>query len=305
MRSAALSLEQRGVRFARARAIAAALPIWARIGFAALITAVLAVLDYVTGSEISFSIFYLVPVVFVTWYVSRGVGVAFAIVSAALWGVIDVAAGEHYSSAAIPAWNAVVRLGFFLITLILAGEVHKAHEREALLARQDSLTGLANGREFDAHLRRERPFALAYVDLDLFKSVNDTLGHPAGDEVLHAVAGALESAVRTVDVVARLGGDEFGLLFPETGGREAEATMGRVREALRVALAGEPGIPAGVGATAGVLVFRRPPPSSAEAMRLVDELMYEGKRGGKGRTLVRDWPQGSGPPVAGAAGSGR
>jgi len=199
---------------------------------------------------------------------------------------------------AIPAWNATVRLGFFLITTFLVDEVHKAHEREALLARRDSLTGLANGREFDALLQREmlrsrrsqRPFALAYVDLDRFKSVNDTLGHTAGDDLLHAVAGALESAVRTSDVVARLGGDEFGLLFPEAGGREVEASMGRVREALRVALAHDQGIPAGVGATAGVLVFRTPPPSSAEAMRLVDELMYEGKRGGRGRTLVRDWP---------------
>ena len=128
------------------------------------------------------------------------------------------------------------------------------------------------------------------IDIDRFKSVNDTLGHTAGDDLLHAVAGALESAVRTSDVVARLGGDEFGLLFPEAGGREVEASMGRVREALRVALAHDQGIPAGVGATAGVLVFRTPPPSSAEAMRLVDELMFEGKRGGRGRTLVRDWP---------------
>ena len=302
MRSAELRIEQRDVRFARARAIVAASPAWQQIVLAALITVALSVVDYSTGSEISFSIFYLVPIVFVTWYVNSAAGVVFSIVSAVLWGVIDVAGGAEYASAAIPAWNATVRLGFFLITMFLVSQVHKAHEREALLARQDSLTGLANGREFDVLLRRElqrsrrseRPFALAYVDLDLFKSVNDTLGHTAGDDLLHTVAAALESAVRTIDVVARLGGDEFGLLFPETGGHEAEATMRRVGDALRAALADEPGIPAGVGATAGVLVFRTPPASSAEAMRLVDELMYEGKRGGRGRTLVRDWPEEAG-----------
>jgi len=300
VRSAALSAEQEGVRFARPRAFAARLPVWARIATAALLTGLLAALDYVTGSELSFSIFYLIPIVFVTWYVGRAAGVVFAVVSAALWGTIDVAAGASYSSVVIPIWNVAVRLGFFLITMWLVSEVHGAHEREAILARHDSLTGLLNGREFDVYLRRElqrsrrteRPFALAYVDLDRFKSVNDTLGHAVGDDVLHAVAEALVRAVRETDVVARLGGDEFGLLLPETGGSEADATMVRVRELLRAALAAVGDLPTGVGATAGVMVFRASPASSDEALRLVDELMYEGKRGGRGRTVVRSWPQG-------------
>ena len=87
------------------------------------------------------------------------------------------------------------------------------------LARYDSLTGLPNRALFrdqmDAavtSLRRRGPFAIHFVDLDEFKQVNDTLGHPCGDELLCAVADRLRSAVRSSDVVARFGGDEFVIL---------------------------------------------------------------------------------------------
>lgn len=92
------------------------------------------------------------------------------------------------------------------------------------LATHDSLTGLLNRREFMRQLEQERirvlrhpaPTSLVMVDLDFFKRINDTYGHPAGDMVLVAVAGALAQSVRKSDVLARLGGEEFILLLPNT-----------------------------------------------------------------------------------------
>src|SRR5262249_11074604 len=97
------------------------------------------------------------------------------------------------------------------------------------LARYDSLTGLPNRALFrdqlDAavtNLRRRGPFALHFIDLDEFKEVNDTLGHPCGDELLCAVADRLRGVVRGSDVVARFGGDEFVILqYPLGHSKEA------------------------------------------------------------------------------------
>jgi diguanylate cyclase (GGDEF)-like protein/PAS domain S-box-containing protein len=98
-----------------------------------------------------------------------------------------------------------------------------AEEEIALLARTDSLTGLANRATFLERLRQAfaaatrgaKPFAILYLDLDRFKPVNDTLGHAAGDELLREVAARLAQCIRETDLVARLGGDEFALLQTE------------------------------------------------------------------------------------------
>jgi diguanylate cyclase (GGDEF)-like protein/PAS domain S-box-containing protein len=95
-----------------------------------------------------------------------------------------------------------------------------AEEKIALLARTDGLTGLANRSTFNerirqafaATLRGSPPFAVLYLDLDHFKTINDTLGHPTGDQLLREVADRLRRCTREQDVVARLGGDEFAIL---------------------------------------------------------------------------------------------
>ncbi|MDE2267137.1 MAG: diguanylate cyclase, partial [Alphaproteobacteria bacterium] len=95
-----------------------------------------------------------------------------------------------------------------------------AEEKIALLARTDPLTGLANRATFGGRLRQAlaamkrgtAPFAILYLDLDRFKEINDTLGHPVGDKLLQAVADRLRAVTRKTDLVARLGGDEFSIL---------------------------------------------------------------------------------------------
>jgi diguanylate cyclase (GGDEF)-like protein/PAS domain S-box-containing protein len=102
-------------------------------------------------------------------------------------------------------------------------ERKRAEQEIALLARTDSLTGLANRATFLERLRQAlvattrggKPFAILYLDLDRFKPVNDTLGHAAGDELLREVSRRLVSCARETDLVARLGGDEFAVLQTE------------------------------------------------------------------------------------------
>ncbi len=118
-----------------------------------------------------------------------------------------------------------------------------AEEKIALLARTDSLTGLANRATFVERLRQAflasrrgaTPFAVLYLDIDHFKDINDTLGHPAGDELLRMAAERLKSNVRETDLVARLGGDEFAVLQMEMSDLAAAGTLaGKIKDALGV-----------------------------------------------------------------------
>jgi diguanylate cyclase (GGDEF)-like protein len=275
----------------------ARLSVAGRVAFGLLVVTALGAVDWMTGTEVSFSIFYLAPVVFVTWFVGRKAGLAFAALCAALWGILDVAGGTSYTSAWIPFWNSIMRFGFFVITLLLVEGLKEAHAREWRLARRDPLTEVFNSREFDAMVAREiertrhtgRPFALAYIDLDRFKSVNDSFGHAAGDELLRSVAAELTRSVRAMDAVARLGGDEFGVLLPDCGLDQAATTLERVLPAVWRAIQSVPGLPPGVGMTTGAVVFEEAPAVGLDAIGIADRLMYEGKTAGRGRAEIRSW----------------
>jgi diguanylate cyclase (GGDEF)-like protein len=181
---------------------------------------------------------------------------------------------------------------------ILARDVAKRRALESQLSYQafhDPLTGLANRRRFvdraDAALAaRQRVGSLAalFVDLDDFKTVNDSLGHAAGDELLVAVAARIRDGLRSTDVAARLGGDEFGVLLldipePAYATTVAERLLAAMGAPLTVA-----GVPVEVNASIGVAV-------DTEAMHGVDALlsdadvaMYQAKALGKGRQHVFD-----------------
>lgn len=254
-------------------------------------------LDYLTGYEISFSIFYLMPVLFVTLRNGQKWGCVFAILCAVTWAMMDAAAGAQYSSDWIPFWNAAVRLGFFLIVVWLLSALRTSMSQLEGLALTDSLTALHNSRFFYAELEREltrqrrsgMPFAVAYIDLDRFKLVNDSCGHPAGDELLRAVGSTISGSLRNLDTVARLGGDEFGILMPETGSEAAQVALTRTHHALTKLFESLPCSVPGVGATIGAVVFTETPESVDHAVAVADGLMYEGKRLGKGMVRLMVW----------------
>lgn len=205
-----------------------------------LLVVFLGIIDYASGSEISFSIFYLLPVLMATWFAKRRYGVVISVLSAITWYLADINSGHAYSHYIIPVWNSIMRLGFFLIVISSIDKVRNLLNKEKSMARNDFLTGVANRRFFYEIATKEieriarfiHPLSLAYIDIDNFKQVNDTLGHSAGDKLLQVVAGTIKENIRSIDTVSRLGGDEFALLMPETNAQSAITALNKLRHAL-------------------------------------------------------------------------
>ncbi len=161
-------------------------------------------------------------------------------------------------------------------------------DRMAHMAHYDSLTGLPNRVTMQEHLEKvmRKPQspntvrALLWLDLDNFKWVNDTLGHPAGDELLRQVTSRLNSMAETTDMVARLGGDEFALIVERPAGGALESFFGRLTEVMR-----KPyniwGSTAHCSASFGVRVFDAYTTDPREVLKHADLALYDAKRTGK------------------------
>jgi len=260
-----------------------------------LLVAAVAALDSLTGSELSFSIFYLLPVSIAAWYSGGRIGWVVSTVAAAAWLAIDATSGTVYSSRLVPFWNAAVRFGFFILVAQLLASLQSHLRLEENLARFDGLTGVMSGRTFRLSAaeviglagRNGKPFTLVYVDLDDFKKVNDTHGHAKGDRALMAVSSALMNSVRRTDLVGRLSGDEFAVLLPETDESGAREVIAKIRAGLASA-SGAGGWP--IGASIGAAVFLEPPENPDEAISSADELMYRTKRTAKNSTMYFEVP---------------
>jgi diguanylate cyclase (GGDEF)-like protein len=241
--------------------------------------------DVLTGREMAFGLFYLIPVAVVTWFSGAKLGLGLSVVSAMAWFLADELAGVVYTRPLVRVWNAAVRLGFFLTVTFLLPAL-KALEHERALARVDDLTGAANRRHFSELLQAEcdrsrrygHPFVVAYIDLDNFKAVNDRWGHDVGDEVLCAVVERARRHLRRTDVLARLGGDEFVVLLPETGPEAARVAIPKIHSALLDEM-GRRNWP--VSFSIGVVTCVDGSVSADALMRRVDEAMYAVKLKGK------------------------
>lgn len=193
-------------------------------------------------------------------------------------------------------------------------QLEAANDRLEELATTDDLTGVWNRRHFLGMLDREcrrtartgAGLALVMVDVDHFKHVNDTHGHPFGDRVLQAVAAVMQQEARSVDLVARYGGEEFMVLMPETDARAAATAGERLRRRIADHPVREDGrnvaVTVSVGA-AGLDETLDP----TDLLRRVDEALYAAKDRGRNRTCLwtPDGPvdagDGTSPPLPAAA----
>jgi diguanylate cyclase (GGDEF)-like protein len=254
------------------------------------------VFDSLTGPDLSFLVFYLVPILMATWFSGKLAGRIFAIICAAAWFFSDVLSHSSYSQPLVPYWNVTVKFCVFLIVVEILWRLKDALAAEKELARKDGLTGAANRRSFfesglieiDRMHRYKHTFSLAYIDLDDFKGINDTMGHDTGDLVLRTVSETIIKNIRSTDIFARLGGDEFVLLLSETGVEQAQAVVDKLHAALdeRMNRARWP-----VSFSIGVMTFIRSPSSVDELIRKADALMYAAKREGKNRVKYSVWKE--------------
>lgn len=164
----------------------------------------------------------------------------------------------------------------------------------AELATRDELTGLFNRRHMSELLAQQRlachrsddGFAVALVDLDHFKRINDAHGHAVGDSVLRAFAEQATTAMRATDTVGRWGGEEFLVIYPHSTAREAAQGAARLRERVAAAVVPTPGGPP-LQFTVSIGLTEHVPPESVEALiERADRAMYQAKSEGRDRVVT-------------------
>ncbi|MEY1557887.1 diguanylate cyclase [Yoonia sp. R2331] len=182
-----------------------------------------------------------------------------------------------------------------LIDMVSIRELTTAYEILQKEADTDPLTELPNRRPFLGRLEAEfarakrfkHHFAVAMIDIDHFKAVNDTYGHDAGDQVLRAVSGKLINQFRTIDMVGRLGGEEFAVIFPETKVKSAEIACIRLLQELESTIIFASGHQIGITASVGLAGLSSASTAGAEVLKRADELLYDAKRAGRNRVVSK------------------
>ncbi|MFH1228710.1 MAG: GGDEF domain-containing protein [Planctomycetota bacterium] len=256
------------------------------VGYA--LVAVLWALDYWITADISFLIFYMMPIFLVTWFVNRAQGIIISGISIIAWLSADTMSLPAHSRFVAPTVDLMVEFGFFIIAVFFLSMFRTSFNRERQQSRTDSLTGVANHRyfhevaldEIERANRARYPLTVAYFDIDNFKNVNDHSGHSAGDNLLRAVAQSTARTIRNIDTVARVGGDEFVVLMPATDYDQAQIVMNRVYENLTDTARANKWP---VGFSIGVATCLNPPCSVDAMVHMADTLMYDVKNNGKNR----------------------
>ena len=246
-------------------------------------------LNRATPPTARLGILYVIPVLLVTWTDGWVWGLVFGLASI---GLREVVAIDQMPADTPASWRVVNGAAYVAVVALAMAGLQTLRRSQAQLARlvtQDALTNVLNARAFadrlsqelDRNRRYPRPLSLMYMDLDNFKTINDTHGHQTGDAVLRLVADAMRTSVRQADVVGRLGGDEFGVLMPETDAELADAAAKRLVAGLRNVFKGTPNVTASIG----VVSCTATDASTDDLLRRADQAMYDAKKAGKDRVV--------------------
>ncbi|MDB4877140.1 MAG: hypothetical protein JWM41_3586 [Gemmatimonadetes bacterium] len=177
---------------------------------------------------------------------------------------------------------------------LLARSFQSMHVRLAEQIGSDPLTGCMNRRSLEARLRvdlrqarrRGTTVAVTAIDLDHFKEINDSRGHPVGDVVLQQLAGIMKQTARDTDAVARFGGDEFVIILPDTGWQGALTFAERLRRRVDDYTFGPPGTPMSITISVGVALGRGSDPISTDMLlKEADAALYKAKAAGRNRVF--------------------
>ncbi|MFH0795568.1 MAG: GGDEF domain-containing protein [Candidatus Omnitrophota bacterium] len=268
-------------------------PIILLAGFIAVI--LLGFTDYITGYELSFSVFYLIPISFVTILSGFSSGMIISVLSAATWLIADLTSGAHYSNFLIPYWNTFVRLGYFSLQSFLLSKLLSELIKSKDRSLRDSLTGAPNwiyfeefsAKEIRKARREKKPLTVVYIDLDNFKGINDTMGHDIGDYLLRTITDIIQSGIRPNDIMARVGGDEFAILLTELDYGNANHVLLRLKDNI-IKEMNSNNWP--VTISMGAITYRTIPGSIETLIKQTDGLMYSVKNGGKNDLKHNQWP---------------
>lgn len=259
-----------------------------------LITLLVGHLHSQTGLAYEFHVFFILPLLVVSWFNGKRFGYGVAMLAVLEWFIADRSLSGDQADLLPLLFNTAMRLSIFLCGTWLIGEMRRVLLRESRLAREDALTQLPNRREF--HERGRQVFAQAqrqgasftavFIDIDRFKEVNDTLGHDIGDALLTVVARIIREQVRISDIPGRLGGDEFALLLPNMNAQAASCYVEKLRNCLLAAMK-EKNWPATF--SIGVASYQIAPQDFDILIKQADALMYKVKHGSRDRVLQQEF----------------
>lgn len=188
----------------------------------------------------------------------------------------------------------IIFFSYYLLAIVIAQA--KRQKQLELASTTDSLTGLFNRRYMERRIKEEyeryqqtgRPFAFLIIDIDLFKMINDKLGHAGGDSLLKAITEDLKQCIRETDVIARWGGDEFLIMLPFTHKENAIKMAERIRTVVGERTYAYEDQFSSVTLTIGVSVVQDSEDTSDNVIRKADLLMFQGKRAGRNRIVFAE-----------------
>jgi diguanylate cyclase (GGDEF)-like protein len=206
------------------------------------------------------------------------------------------AGADEFLTKPVKALELQIRLTSMLRIKRLAAELEAANAKLTAFASTDALTQVPNRRVLSERLAFEFVRAARYslslscllIDIDFFKKVNDTFGHPAGDKVLVEVAAALQRTVRVTDMVGRYGGEEFMVILPQTTGADARIAAERLRRAVATRPRKSAELPE---VTISIGISSLEPPGASSVDELVtgaDKALYRAKATGRNRVVLWD-----------------
>jgi diguanylate cyclase (GGDEF)-like protein len=248
--------------------------------------------DYLTTSELSFGAFYILVMLAVAWFCGPWWGVLFAFLSTFAQLEIGLVTGTTFSEPVYLYLSNGNRLFAYLVIVLLVAVVRSNYTRLQAAARIDYITGVTNSHgfyeklsvEMARHRRSRAAFAVAYLNCDYFKVVNEGLGRSEGDRVLAAIGQVIKSNLRETDIVARLGGDEFALVLPNSGEVESAQVVRKLCTQLESAMTRHDWP---LTFSVGVGVFLRVPEHVDSVIAYCERVMQRVKAGGKNKVMVR------------------
>ncbi|CDH45776.1 diguanylate cyclase [Candidatus Contendibacter odensensis] len=270
---------------------------WVLVIIAFLSVMGIGVVDCITGSQITFALFYLFPVVIAAWFSNKNTAIAISLFSAVTWLAVDYFLNRIYPNLLVYSWNYLSRFILLIIIALLLRALKTLLLEKHDLSREDPVTKSLNFRAFheiaevevSRAIRYGYALSLAYIDVDNFKAINDTRGHDAGNKLLCAVVDAIRENLRDSDIVARVGGDEFILLLPVTDQASAQIVIAKIQNHL-MSVMDKNDWP--VTFSFGVLTCIENIPAIDRIIAMADHLMYSVKKGSKnGAKFMTYWNQ--------------